>query len=96
MEAESAFWIPFQYKQGYQSGGIMAIYHCVVIHSALELGGYGGKVTIYLRNDKGNGKKFLREVGNGNVKWMIYEEVAKLQSCKVAKLQNGLFNKVNI
>ena len=37
-----------------------------VIHSALELGGYGGKVTIYLRNGK----------GRGNVKWMVYKEVA--------------------
>ena len=33
--------------------------------------GYGGKVTIYLRNDKGNGKIFLKEVGNGNVKRLI-------------------------
>ena len=46
-------------------GGITAIYHCVVIHSAFELGGYGGKVTIYLRNDKGNGENFLKEVGVG-------------------------------
>ena len=38
-------------------GGIMTIYHCVIIHSAFELGGYGGKVTIYLRNDKGKKKK---------------------------------------
>ena len=49
-------------------GGITAIYHCVVIHSALELGGYGGKVTIYLRYDKGNREIFLREVGDANVK----------------------------
>ena len=28
-----------------------------------RVGVIGGKVTIYLRNDKGNGKKFLREVG---------------------------------
>ena len=30
-----------------------------------------GKVTIYLRNDKGNGTNFLREGGNGNVKCTI-------------------------
>ena len=40
----------------------MTIYHCVVLHSALELGGYGGKVTIYLRNDKGKKKKNKRMV----------------------------------
>ena len=43
-------------------GGITAICHCVVIHSALELGGYGGKVTIYLRNDKRKKKKNKRMV----------------------------------
>ena len=35
------------------------------------VGVIGGKVTIYLRNDKGNGKIFLKEVGNGNVKRLI-------------------------
>ena len=30
------------------------------------------------------GKFFLREVGNGNVKWMIYEEIALLQYCNIA------------
>ena len=39
-----------------------------VIHSALELGGYGGKVTIYLRNGK----------GRGNVKWMVCPVLNKL------------------
>ena len=43
-------------------GGITAIYHCVFIHSAFELGGYGGKVTIYLRNDKRKKKKNKRMV----------------------------------
>ena len=38
-----------------------------------------GKVTIYLRNGKGNGEFFLREVGEVNVKWMVYKEVALLQ-----------------
>ena len=42
----------FNINRGIRVGGITAICHCVVIHSALELGGYGGKVTIYLRNDK--------------------------------------------
>ena len=30
-----------------------------------------GKVTIYLRNGKGNGEFILREVGDGNVKCTI-------------------------
>ena len=51
----------FNINRGIRVGGIMTIYHCVVIHSALELGGYGGKVTIYLRN--GKGKKKI------NIKW---------------------------
>ena len=45
----------------------------------------------------------LRKYGkrNGNVikvlkNSVLITVVAKLQSCKVAKLQNGLFNKVNI
>ena len=55
-----------------REGGITAIYHCVFIHSALELCGYGGKVTIYLRNDKGNGENFFRgRVGMGNVKQRV-------------------------
>ena len=44
-------------------GGITAIYHCVFIHSAFELGGYGGKVTIYLRNHKGNVENYFEEGG---------------------------------
>ena len=35
-----------------------------VIHSAFELGGYGGKVTIYLLNDKGNVENYFEEGGS--------------------------------
>ena len=46
-------------------------------------------IPIYLRNDKGNGGKFLREVGKDEMlKWMVYEEVAivaKYQNSKIAK-----------
>ena len=49
-----------------------------VIHSALELCGYGGKVTIYLRNGKGNGEFILREVGDGNVKRGLYIKKSQL------------------
>ena len=58
--------------------GVIAIYHCVVIHSALELGGYGGKVTIYLRNGK----------GRGNVKWMVYKEVAIVAIVAIVACRN--------
>ena len=34
----------------------------LLVISAFELGGYGGKVTIYLRNDKGKKKKNKRMV----------------------------------
>ena len=63
----------------------------MIIHSAFELGGYGGKVTIYLRNGKGDGKKFLRggggrEMLNG---WYIkkLQLLQLLQYCNIAILQ---------
>ena len=57
-------------------GGIMAIYHCVVIHCAFELGLLVAKLRYICEMTKGMGNFFLREVGNGNVKWMVYKEVA--------------------
>ena len=48
---------------------------------------------------KGMGNFFLGEVGVGNVKWTIYEEIALLQYCNIAILQycnKVFFNKVNI
>ena len=49
-------------------GGIMAIYHCVVIHSAFELGLLAAKLRYIYEMTKGMGKFFWREVGDGNVK----------------------------
>ena len=48
--------------------------------------GYGGKVTIYLRNDKGNGEKFfLREVGEEMLNgW--YKEVAIVAMLQLLQL----------
>ena len=70
MEAESAFWIPFQYKQGYQSGGYNDYLSLCGYSLCFGVGVIGGKVTIYLRNDKGNGENFFegggsREMLNG-------------------------------
>ena len=39
-------------------GGITAIYHCVVIHSALELGLLAAKLRYICEMGKGKGKNF--------------------------------------
>ena len=59
-----------------------------------------GKVTIYLRNDKGKGEIIFEGGGRGNVKRMVYEVIAISQNRKIAKSQLGcslrLINKINI
>ena len=65
MEAESAFWIPFQYKQGYQRGGYNGYLSLCGYSLCFGVGVIGGKVTIYLRNDKGNENFFFEGGGKG-------------------------------
>ena len=48
-----------------RGGGIMAIYHCVFIHSAFELGLLAAKLRYICEMTKGMGKIFLKEVGVG-------------------------------
>ena len=43
----------------------MAIYHCVFIHSAFELGLLAAKLRYICEMTKGMGKIFLKEVGVG-------------------------------
>ena len=46
-------------------GGIMAIYHCVVIHCALELGLLAAKLRYIYEMTKGMGIFFL----SGVIRW---------------------------
>ena len=54
--------------------------------------GYGGKVTIYLRYDKGNGENFFEGGGSRemlNDRLYPINHVSKSQNLKISKSQNG-------
>ena len=48
-----------------------------------------GKVTIYLRNGKGNGEIFFEGGGKGNVKWMVYEVIAIVAIVAIVAISNS-------
>ena len=68
----------FNINRGIRVGGIMTIYHCGVIHCALELGLLAAKLRYICEMTKGMGKIFLKEVGDGNVKTGLYIKKSQL------------------
>ena len=65
MEAESAFWIPFQYKQGYQSGGYNDYLSLCGYSLCFGVGVMAAKLRYICDMTKGMGIFFLR----GVIRW---------------------------
>ena len=86
MEAESAFWIPFQYKQRYQSGGYNDYLSLCGYSLCFGVGVMAAKLRYICEMTKGMGKNFFEGGGSKEMLNGWYKEVAIVAMLQLLQL----------